>query len=47
VQAVDARGDVVIATGFSGGGLKMAPWAAGRATRLLRDFITPATRSTR
>jgi glycine/D-amino acid oxidase-like deaminating enzyme len=47
VQAVDERGDIVIATGFSGGGLKMAPWAAGRATRLLRDVITPAMRSTR
>jgi glycine/D-amino acid oxidase-like deaminating enzyme len=46
VQAVDPRGDVVIATGFSGGGLKMAPWAANHVVELLADVVNPA-RSTR
>jgi glycine/D-amino acid oxidase-like deaminating enzyme len=46
VHAADQRGDVVIATGFSGGGLKMAPWAANRVVHLLADVINPA-RSTR
>jgi glycine/D-amino acid oxidase-like deaminating enzyme len=46
VQAVDSRGDVVVATGFSGGGLKMAPWAANHVVGLLADVIDPA-RSTR
>lgn len=46
VQAADERGDVVIATGFSGGGLKMAPWAANHVVGLLADVIDPA-RSTR
>jgi glycine/D-amino acid oxidase-like deaminating enzyme len=39
--------DVVIATGFSGGGLKMAPWAANHVVELLADVITPTLRSTR
>ena len=46
VQSVDERGDVVIATGFSGGGLKMAPWAANHVVSVLSDVITPTTRST-
>ena len=44
VQAVDPN--VVIATGFSGGGLKMAPWAANHVVGLLADVIDPV-RSTR
>jgi glycine/D-amino acid oxidase-like deaminating enzyme len=38
--------DVVIATGFSGGGLKMAPWAANHVAELLAGVVNPA-RSTR
>ncbi len=44
VQAVER--DVVIATGFSGGGLKMAPWAANHVVELLAGVVNPA-RSTR
>ena len=46
VRAVDSRGDIVIATGFSGGGLKMAPRAALDVVGLLHEVINPA-RSTR
>lgn len=38
---------VVVATGFSGGGLKMAPWAANHVVSLLTDVINPIQRSTR
>lgn len=47
VQAADGRGDVVIATGFSGGGLKMAPRAALDVVGLVNEVITPTLRSTR
>jgi glycine/D-amino acid oxidase-like deaminating enzyme len=47
VHAADERGDIVIATGFSGGGLKMAPWTANRVVSLLTDVISPIARSTR
>ncbi len=33
--------NVVIATGFSGGGLKMAPWAANHVVGLLADVLNP------
>lgn len=46
-RAPGQSGDVVIATGFSGGGLKMAPWAANHVVELLADVITPTQRSTR
>ncbi len=45
-RAPGRRGDIVMATGFSGGGLKMAPRAALDVVSLINEVINPA-RSTR
>lgn len=35
VRAVDTESGLIVAAGFGGGGLKMAPWAAGEVLRLI------------